>query len=99
MSLSAPDDLLCVEGYQFVFDGVSVDVGLDSLSTNFTIDKRLGLEYLNQEIFTLNAERRRGLRSCKFSLTSMCTVDVRVATVSSKFVICVYILVPFFLAK
>ena len=71
VSLSVPDDRLCVEGYQFVFDGVSVDVGLDSSSTNFTIDKRIGLEYLNQEIFMLNAERRRGLHSYKFSLISM----------------------------
>lgn len=71
LSLDAPRGLPCVESYEFTLNGASKLVGLDSLSATFTINKDLGLQYLNQQLFTLNSESTRGAISCNFSITGM----------------------------
>ena len=39
------------------------------LSAMFSVDKSLGITYLNQKIYTTDAENRRGAVPCLFNIT------------------------------
>lgn len=70
--------LRCSESYEFIFGGESASETMngDLVSASFAIVNSLSMSYINQEIYTLDAEGIRGIAPCFFSFTGQSIVCV-----------------------
>ena len=69
ISLVSPEGQRCVEGHEFMLGGERKMVTGNPASAMFTVDKSLGMAYLNQKVYTIDAENRRGALPCLFNIT------------------------------
>ena len=78
VSLETPKGMRCVEGHEFMLGGETKMVVGNPVSAVFIVDESLGFTYLNQKIYTFDAENRRGAIPCLFNITG--EVDTITAT-------------------
>ena len=74
-----PRDYKCVAGHKFSLAGQTKRVLYESEtqpSATFTVSRNLGVQYMNSEICTYDAEDREGIHKCSFSITSEHTIPV-----------------------
>ena len=69
IALISREGLRCVEGYEFMLGNEMKMVVGNPASAIFTVDKSLGMPYINQKIDTFDAENRRGSVPCLYNIT------------------------------
>ena len=66
--LWSSDNLMCVEAYEFVFNGEIKRAPANSPSVVFNVSRDQRQTFPNQTIYTLDFENRRGQVPCIFSI-------------------------------
>ena len=69
VSLDDPTERRCVESYLFELGQENRTSSVDKSSSVFSTDTIFGSTHLNQKVYTLDAEGRRGEEPCLFSIT------------------------------
>ena len=69
ITLNPQDGLRCIEGYEFVISGTPQHSSEFPAFASFVIDKALGKAYIDQPIYTIDGEGKRGEIPCLFSIT------------------------------